>query len=321
MRLPCPVTSVLLQRKCACGNYTLRVGNVRRKKTNLQRKANSQSESPEIPPIVHEVLNSPEHPLDSGTGAFMESRFGHDFSQVRVHTDANAAESARGVNALAYTVGWDVVFGKGQYAPRTADGQKLMAHELAHVAQPKEGGSRSLSQPGDPGEREADLAADAVATGETMRVGAAPGAAMQRQPLPGSKSAAVGDSLIENASPFLAAALGSATLDRFDTGKSDIKADHKTQLASVAYSPPPQKPAHSGRSALREFPKDHLWLPLSFRPLAVITESIPPRSQPWMTRQSYTCGAASCLLQIVSLCYKSMSSAKASSWIRSSLTR
>lgn len=69
-----------------------------------------------------------------------------------------------------------------------------------------------------------------------MRVGAAPGAAMQRQPLPGSKSAAVGDSLIENASPFLAAALGSATLDRFDTGKSDIKADHKTQLASVAHS-------------------------------------------------------------------------------------
>ena len=63
----------------------------------------------------------------------MESRFGHDFSQVRVHRDAKAAESARAVNALAYTVGEDVVFGTGQYAPGSSTGQRLLAHELTHV--------------------------------------------------------------------------------------------------------------------------------------------------------------------------------------------
>jgi len=65
----------------------------------------------------------------------MEPRFGHDFSKVRVHTDTKAAKSARAVNALAYTVGRNVVFGIGQYAPGTAAGQKLLTHELAHVMQ------------------------------------------------------------------------------------------------------------------------------------------------------------------------------------------
>lgn len=65
----------------------------------------------------------------------MESRFGHDFSQVRVHDDSTAAESARAVNALAYTVGRDVVFDTGRYAPHSASGRHLLAHELAHVLQ------------------------------------------------------------------------------------------------------------------------------------------------------------------------------------------
>lgn len=139
-----------------------------------------------MPPIVHEVLRSPGHPLDPATRAFMEPRFVHDFSQVRtrayrtvpvparltigasrdefeqeadrvaqhaisrssapagvrhdfsgvrVHTDAQAAESARAVNALAYTVGQDIVFGAGHYAPDTPTGRHLLAHELAHVMQ------------------------------------------------------------------------------------------------------------------------------------------------------------------------------------------
>src|SRR5436309_2773031 len=58
-----------------------------------------------VPPIIQDVLRSPDQPLDAGTRAFMEPRFGQDFSQVRVHTDAKAAESTRAVNALAYTVG------------------------------------------------------------------------------------------------------------------------------------------------------------------------------------------------------------------------
>ena len=65
----------------------------------------------------------------------MEPRFGYDFSRVRVHTDARATQSARAVNALAYTVGRDVVFDAGQYAPHTNEGKSLMAHELTHVVQ------------------------------------------------------------------------------------------------------------------------------------------------------------------------------------------
>jgi outer membrane protein OmpA-like peptidoglycan-associated protein len=65
----------------------------------------------------------------------MEPRFGRDFSRVRVHTDASAAESARAVNARAYTVGWNVVFAAGQYAPGQADARRLLAHELTHVVQ------------------------------------------------------------------------------------------------------------------------------------------------------------------------------------------
>jgi hypothetical protein len=89
----------------------------------------------EAPPIVHDVLSSPGQALDTTTRTFMESRFGHDFSDVRLHTDAKAAESARAVNAQAYTVGRDVVFGNGQYAPHSPAGQRLMAHELTHVVQ------------------------------------------------------------------------------------------------------------------------------------------------------------------------------------------
>ncbi|GAB4205457.1 MAG: hypothetical protein OHK0022_31570 [Roseiflexaceae bacterium] len=87
------------------------------------------------PPIVHEVLSTPGQPLDGQTRAAMEPRFGHDFSQVRVHTGSQAAESARAVNALAYTVGRNVVFAGGQYAPGTRTGQQLLAHELTHVVQ------------------------------------------------------------------------------------------------------------------------------------------------------------------------------------------
>lgn len=87
------------------------------------------------PPIVQEVLRSSGQPLDPATRAFMEPRFGHDFSGVRVHTDQVAARSAESVAAQAYTVGSDVVFGAGRYAPASRDGQRLLAHELAHVQQ------------------------------------------------------------------------------------------------------------------------------------------------------------------------------------------
>lgn len=101
----------------------------------LQRKAQAAGGPAEAPPIVHEVLRSPGQPLDPATRAFFEPRFGADFSSVRVHTGPRAAESARSVNALAYTTGTDIVFASGQYNPHSARGHRLLAHELAHTVQ------------------------------------------------------------------------------------------------------------------------------------------------------------------------------------------
>jgi hypothetical protein len=89
----------------------------------------------DAPTVVGDVMRSPGQPLDAETRLLMQSRFGRDFGEVRVHTDAQAAASARAVNALAYTVGSDIVFNAGQYAPGTSAGERLVAHELAHVVQ------------------------------------------------------------------------------------------------------------------------------------------------------------------------------------------
>src|SRR5262249_25444346 len=82
-----------------------------------------------------ESLRRGGEPLSEPLRRFFESRFGFDFSRVRVHTDSRAAESARAINAHAFTVGSDVVFAAGQYAPDTSGGRGLLAHELAHVIQ------------------------------------------------------------------------------------------------------------------------------------------------------------------------------------------
>jgi hypothetical protein len=135
----------VLQRKCACGGTPGPTGEYEPcRKKKLQRRSSRFAPSAishphafasKAPPIVHEVLRSPGRPLDANTRAFMEPRFGHDFSQVRIHTDTKAVKSAQAVNASAYTVGRDVVFGCGKYAPGTNMGKELLAHELTHVIQ------------------------------------------------------------------------------------------------------------------------------------------------------------------------------------------
>jgi|GEM_PF-1809165 len=159
-----PPHKELLQRKCASHECEER----RKKRLNLQRSSTSRTEPAAVPPIVNEVLVSSGQPLDPSSRVFMESRFGHDLSQLRVHTDSKAAESARAVNALAYTVGRDVVFGSGNYSPGTVEGRKLIAHELTHVLQQtgsdagKLQRKLSISEPGDTSEREADRIAETV---------------------------------------------------------------------------------------------------------------------------------------------------------------
>lgn len=148
------------------------------------------------PELVHDVLRSSGQPLDPQTRAFMEPRFGHSFSQVRVHTDARAAESARTVDAAAYTVGHNVVFDAGQYAPATVEGRKLLAHELIHVMQQGAGtalvpDNLSISAPGDADEREADKIADSLSPGAGPAPATAaplPSAATNQQNGPGPQS-------------------------------------------------------------------------------------------------------------------------------------
>ncbi len=87
------------------------------------------------PSIIQEAVHSPGQPLEPSSRSFIESRLGYDFGQVRVHADAKGAESAQAIGAAASTGGHDIVFGVGRFAPATYEGRKLIAHELAHVAQ------------------------------------------------------------------------------------------------------------------------------------------------------------------------------------------
>jgi Domain of unknown function (DUF4157) len=157
-----------LQRKCACGPRTSASGPCAacvEEDAQLARKATHAPAPGLAPPIVHEVLASPGRPLEAATRARMESRFGHDFSGVRVHTNATAARSADAIAADAWTVGRDIGFASGRYNPGTRLGDALLAHELAHVVQQgqrRESTGELKVDPSALAEREAEQHADAV---------------------------------------------------------------------------------------------------------------------------------------------------------------
>ncbi len=119
---------------------------------------------------VHDVVNSGGRPLEPEVRRDMESRLGHDFSDVRVHDDSAAAASASAVNAHAYTVGSNVVFQRDKYDPASTEGRTTLAHELTHVVQQRSGpvdgssapGGIKVSDPSDRFEREAAANADRV---------------------------------------------------------------------------------------------------------------------------------------------------------------
>jgi hypothetical protein len=188
-----PAPAGLLRRKCACGGAPGLAGECaecREKRLTLQRRAVHQSAPSEVPAIVHEVLRSPGRPLDPAARAFHGSRFGHDFSRVRVHTDGRAARSARAVGSLAYTVGEQIVFGAGQYDPSGAAGRALLAHELAHVVQGAGGSGlpRGVAPADSPWEREADRAAAVVSGGPRARLVAGAPPLIRRKIDPGVRA-------------------------------------------------------------------------------------------------------------------------------------
>jgi hypothetical protein len=167
-----------IQRQCECGQHAVggECEECKQKKGVLQRSSAGRGTERSALAWVRPALESPGQPLDRETRTFMESRFEHDFSNVRVHTGARAAESARALHANAWALGRDLVFTNGAYAPNTPAGRHLLAHELAHVvqqehsAEPAPQTAVNVSGPGDSAEREAEAAASRVAEGETVSV-------------------------------------------------------------------------------------------------------------------------------------------------------
>ena len=163
--------SRLLQLQRASGNTAVgRLLHSTMNETSSHSKDRPSVGRDSVPAIVHDVLRSPGQTLDATTRAVMESRFGYDFGQVRIHSDEHAARSAAAVNALAYTAGRDIAFAFGKFEPATPAGRHLLAHELAHVVQQRSRSfspdlALSLDSSSSNLEREADHAADQVFTG------------------------------------------------------------------------------------------------------------------------------------------------------------
>jgi hypothetical protein len=142
-----------------------------------------------VPAIVADELEAGGSPLDPATRADMEARFGHDFSRVRVHAGPRAAASAQAIDARAYTLGHEVVFGGGEYTPQTHAGRRVLAHELAHVA--AQGSARIaprdavIGGAGDPAETAADTTADRAMSGNPPVTVAHAPAVRRQPPVPG----------------------------------------------------------------------------------------------------------------------------------------
>jgi hypothetical protein len=136
----------------------------------LQRQAaNGGTKLSSVMPIFDEALLSPGQPLEATTRRTMESRMGQDFNAVRVHTDARSAAAAAAIDARAYTMNRDIVFGAHEYAPQTESGRRLLAHELTHVVQQRSGAHLpgGIGPPNDAHERNADAVANELAQGRS----------------------------------------------------------------------------------------------------------------------------------------------------------
>jgi hypothetical protein len=142
---------------------------------HLQKTAGNEAVASALeeqqPSMVKNVVGSGGgSPLDRDTRGFMEARLGADFGDVRVHTDSRASDSAKSVQAYAYTVGNDVVFQSGKYQPESDSGKRMLAHELTHVVQQRSGpvagtpatGGIKISHPSDRFEQAAEASADRV---------------------------------------------------------------------------------------------------------------------------------------------------------------
>jgi len=180
-------------------------------------------------PFLPGQVSSVGKPLEPETRGYFERRFDYDFSRVRIHADSAAASSARSVAAMAYTVGHEITFGAGMYNPKSQFGRRLLAHELTHIVQQENPSRRSAQE--SRCESEAVSASHQAIREERAHVALAAPVSMQRQGLPG---AAPHTDLTESASPLMAAAIGSVTLDGFVTGKADVSGTNQARLGQTA---------------------------------------------------------------------------------------
>jgi len=167
-----------------------------------EASADGEEESAGRSPVLDVVGKGGGRPLDVGIRREMEGALGADFSNVRLHTDAAATESARAVNANAYTVGNDVVIRNDRWSPDSSEGKKTIAHELTHVMQQESGpvsgretgtGIR-LSDPSDSFEQAAERTAESVvAGGAGQSQGPSAPAGVQRDAMEEGKDALQGE--------------------------------------------------------------------------------------------------------------------------------
>ena len=168
-----PFSPSVVQRACSCDGPKRAGGDSGG--CGCSDKGKEQASPTSVPAVVHRALASPAAPLPAGTRRSMESAFGSDFSGVRVHAGGDAARGADSIDSRAFTVGSDIVFGDRQFAPASAEGRRLLAHELAHVVQNRAGrgggpvqrDALRLGSAGSPTEREADAAAARVMGGQS----------------------------------------------------------------------------------------------------------------------------------------------------------
>jgi len=165
----------VIQRKCACRGSCAKCKDEEEelRRARVQRKVAGQVGN--IGSTLQEISRNKEsgQPIEPATNALMESRFGQDFSGVRVHTDSQANRWTQCLNAHAFTTGRNIFFAPGRYAPSTTEGNQLLAHELTHVVQQRNATSLqrlAVGEAGDTYEQEADAVADAVIHGKPVRV-------------------------------------------------------------------------------------------------------------------------------------------------------
>ena len=180
-----PFAGRLLQRRCACGGTCSAC-----RSDSVQRRTATGGPHRAVSHTVDEVLRAPGSGLGAEQRAFFERGFGTDLSSVQLHSDAQAATSARTLDAQAYAVGQHIVFGSGQYRPETVAGRDLLAHELAHVVQQRgaapTGGPLTVGRADSPAEVDADRMAGAVLAGRSTSTSITSPAMLARRTEPSS---------------------------------------------------------------------------------------------------------------------------------------